>query len=754
VSKAKASPGPGRRRRPAPAGGKPSKQRVLNRDRSALVQSIPDAVVIKDEEIFFLGQPNGQVPQKGNHGLGLYYHDCRFLNRYEFRVAGVEPTGLIAAAASGFEADLRLANPDVRLEDGRLLQKEDLGIGLERVIDASRNTLYDRITFENYQQEAVEFPVTLSFGSAFEDVFAVRGMPSKGRGKLHPPRWEGGALSFLYECSDGIDRSLAVYFSPLPETGGGATVKFRVRLEARASKSLLVRLVLAESSGQDRGECPEPPAADFQSVTGSLNRSGAQWLEGQTEVKSDSLLLDRVLGRALRYLRVLRSSLRDHTYFAAGVPWFVALFGRDSLIACLQTLAYGTDVAENTLRLLASYQGTKVDDWRDEQPGKILHELRVGEMARTDEIPQTPYYGSIDATPLFLILISRHAAWTGSLALFEELRGPVEKALAWMTEYGDLKKNDYLAYQVKSRKGLGNQGWKDSGDAIVNADGSLAEPPIALAEVQGYAYLARVGVADLFRRAGEPDRARQLQQEADDLRQRFNRDYWLEDLGVYALALQAGMRPAAVVSSNAGQVLWSGIADPDKARRTTERLTADDVFNGWGVRTLSAKERRYNPVGYHLGTVWPHDNSLVLSGFRRYGFDEATRRVFTGIVEAATRFHADRLPEVFAGYPREPFGVPVHYPVACHPQAWAAGAVPFMTEALLGLVPEGFERRLRVVRPVLPDFVDRLEVRRLRVGPGRADLRFQRTGAGEVGVTILNVSGPLDVVIEQQGAAP
>ena len=274
------------------------------------------------------------------------------------------------------------------------------------------------------------------------------------------------------------------------------------------------------------------------------------------------------------------------------MPWYVTLFGRDSLTAALQTLAYEPQMAEHTLRIMARFQGKKVDAWRDEEPGKIMHELRVGEMAHTNEVPQTPYYGTVDATPLFLILVARHAAWTGELRLFNDLRGSIDAALSWMAQYGDPGKEGYLAYQVQSKKGLGNQGWKDSGDAIVNADGSLAKPPITLAEVQGYAYLAKVGLADLYRRSGDSQRANQLVQEANDLRQRFNRDFWLEDRGIYALALQADKQPASVVASNAGQVLWSGIADEDKGRRTMERLMQDDMFNGWGVRTLSSEEKR------------------------------------------------------------------------------------------------------------------------------------------------------------------
>ena len=407
----------------------------------------------------------------------------------------------------------------------------------------------------------------------------------------------------------------------------------------------------------------------------------------------------------------------------------MTLFGRDSLISGLQSLAYEPNVAEQTLRLLAKFQGDKVDDWRDEQPGKIMHELRVGEMAHLNEVPQTPYYGSIDATPLFLILLAEHAAWTCRLNVFHDLRGDAEKALKWMAEYGDPHHAGWLAYADKSSKGLSNQGWKDSGDSIMNADGSLAKPPIALAEVQGYVYLAKRGMAGLYRRDGDDAAADRLEKEADDLRRRFNRDFWLEDKGIFALALQDGGKPAAVVASNAGQALWSGIADADKARRTADRLMADDVFSGWGIRTLSMQEKRYNPSGYHVGSVWPHDNSLIVAGFRNYGLDEAARRVFAGIAEAATYFHGDRLPEVFSGFRREHFGVPVRYPVACHPQAWAAGSVPFLLQSLLGLTPEAFDGRLRIVRPVLPDGVDRVELHRLRVGEARVDLRFtRRTG--------------------------
>jgi glycogen debranching enzyme len=479
-----------------------------------------------------------------------------------------------------------------------------------------------------------------------------------------------------------------------------------------------------------------------------LHRSSDQWLQRQTEVDSDSLVLNRLMERSFRDLRVLTNSLNNREYFDAGVPWFVTLFGRDSLITALQMLAYNPAIAENTLRLLASYQGDRVDDWRDEQPGKIIHELRIGELARLGEVPHSRYYGTVDATPLFLILIGRHAQWTGGIELFNELRGNVERALEWISKYGETGDDGFVRYRSGSEHGLVNQGWKDSGDAIVNEDGELAKPPIAVVEVQGYVYLAKTLIAQLYRRVGDPETAARLEREAEALRLRFNESFWLKDKGVYALALQDGGRPDAVVASNAGQVLWSGIADPEKARRTAERLMAPDMFSGWGIRTLSEKERRYNPVGYHVGTVWPHDNSMIAAGFRRYRLDHEARRVMVGIMEAATYFDNYRLPELFAGFSRDDYEVPVHYPVACHPQAWAAGSIPYMVETALGLVPEAFERRLRIVRPILPDFVRRVELHGLRVGDALADLRFECIGETRTAVEVLKIEGDLEVLVQ------
>ncbi|HBY93049.1 MAG: hypothetical protein M5U01_28115 [Ardenticatenaceae bacterium] len=726
------------------------KERVLTKKESSITRGISKAIVIKDGNPFFLSEPDGSVPMDRAHGFGLYYHDCRFLSGYELKLADVKPGALASSAERGFRAHFELTNPDIRMENGKLIAKEQIGVEWMRTIDSDRLALHDVFSFHNFGLEQVEFPLSLTFRAEFEDIFVVRGLLREALGTLHPPSWQDDVLYFLYDGKDGLHRSLTIDFSPVPESRDGTTAHFQIALEPRETRQLMVSLFIAESSNRSDVRPQAHPQPELKRIEESLDRSAEEWLSKYTEIHGDSLILDRAVERSLRDLRILGSSIANEGFFAAGVPWFATLFGRDSLVTALQTLAYDPQIAEHTLRLLAQYQGQHVDEWRDEQPGKILHELRVGELARLGEIPQTPYYGTVDATPLFLILVGQHAAWTGDLTVFHDLRDHIERALTWIARYGDENGDGYVEYYGKSEKGLINQGWKDSGDAIVNTDGSLATPPIALVEVQGYVYRAKLALADLYQRAGEPERANQLRQEAEDLRARFNRDFWLEDKGFYALALQADQRPAAVLSSNPGQALWTGIADPDKAQRTVEALMGDDMFNGWGIRTLSEKERRYNPIGYHLGTVWPHDNSIIAAGFRCYGFDDAACRIFHGIVEAARHFDAYRLPELFAGFTREKYGIPVRYPVACHPQAWAAGSIPFLIETLLGLVPEAFEHRLRIVRPILPDFINQLEVRRLRVGKASADLRFVRTSEGRVSPNVLKIDGDLDVVVEPE----
>ena len=723
-------------------------QRVLTIGTPSITKGIADAVVIKNENIFFLTEPNGSVPLGEDHGLGLYYHDCRFLNGYELRLADTIPDVLVTNALLGFKAIFELSNPEIAESDGKRIPKDSVGIKWERLVDNSHHALDDVLTFHNYGRENIDLPIELAFDADFADIFDIRGLVHEKMGKRHSPLWRDNVLYFQYDGTDQLHRSLSIYFSPMPHHTRRHVAYFRLKLKPREDKQLLVSLVIAESR-KPKNVRPQTHYLPNRTRSEAIqHRATNDWMANQTQVQSDSFVVNNILERSLRDIRLLRMNIGRQELIAAGVPWFTTLFGRDSLITELQTLAYDAGTAPQTLRILAKYQGKKIDPWRNEQPGKILHEIRLGELAHTHQIPHTPYYGTVDATPLFLILMSRYSEWVGNLNLFHELKENVERALDWISSYGDSDGDGYIDYHNPSGSGLTNQGWKDSGDAIVNADGSLATPPIALVEVQGYVYLAKIGIAKLYEQAREMRQAERLKQEAEDLRQRFNRDYWIENKKLYALALQAHGKPAAVLSSNPGQALWSGIIDADKANQVVQQLMSDDMFNGWGIRTLSENEDRYNPLGYHLGTVWPHDNSLIAAGFRRYGFDDAAQKITDATIEAALYFENYRLPELFAGLSRAIYDVPVSYPVACHPQAWSAGAIPYLIETMLGLTPEAFDHRLRIVRPRLPRMVNHVELRKLRVGKARADLSFERNSDGTVSVHVDQVLGHLDVVTQ------
>jgi glycogen debranching enzyme len=473
------------------------------------------------------------------------------------------------------------------------------------------------------------------------------------------------------------------------------------------------------------------------------------WLAERPHFELDAELVDRVLRRSLLDLRLLASELDGRRYYAAGVPWYATLFGRDSIIAALQMLAFDPSIAADTLRLLAARLGTKVDDVHDEEPGKVLHELRLGELAERQRTPLVEYYGTVDATPLFLCLLCEHADWTGSLELFRELRPQVDEALRWIDDHGDLDGDGLLEYRRRSPGGLENQGWKDSRDGVVDERGRPLRAPIALVEVQGYALAAKRRVARLLELAGEPARAEELRAGAARIASGLDR-FWLEDRGFYSMGLDGDKHPSRALASNQGHLLWADAVPHHRAAAIRDALTGAAAHSGWGVRTLGAQERAFNPVGYHTGSVWPHDTAFFALGLRRYGFDGEFLRIFEDLLDAASSFADYRLPELFAGFSRTDYENPVPYPVACSPQAWAAGALPSMLIAGLGLVPDGLERTLLIRRPSLPRHIHRLALQGLRVADARVDLLFERVAehSDRLALTDVQVDGDLDVVLD------
>ena len=444
----------------------------------------------------------------------------------------------------------------------------------------------------------------------------------------------------------------------------------------------------------------------------------------------------------------LGTVIDGHRIVTAGIPWYVAPFGRDALITCYEMLLLNPAPARDALLFLAKRQASADDPERDAQPGKILHELRVGELARSGYIPHTPYYGTVDATPLFVMLAGAYYRWTADLETLSGLLPALDAALEWMDRYGDQDGDGFLEYQARSQAGLYNQGWKDSEDAIVHTDGSLAEPPIALVEVQGYAYLAKQRIAEVYEALGHRDRADSLRKDAAELKEAFNEAFWMEE-GTYALALDGKKRQVRSVTSNPGHCLYCGIVDGEKARRVAERLMAEDMFSGWGVRTLSTTSPAYNPVSYHNGSVWPHDNAIIAAGLKRYGVTDGAEKIVSALFDAAGLSHDARLPELLCGFDRREDNPYVPFPVACRPQAWAAAAPFMILQALLGISARAHEGLLTINQPELPEWLGSIEIRNIRVGKASVSLGFTRS-QGITSVSLLERSGDARVSIHQE----
>jgi glycogen debranching enzyme len=724
-----------------------SRERILTQADPARVRRSGNTVVLKDGSTFLVATESGDVPFPRPHGLGLFFKDCRFLDGYELSVNGTTPIVLSGLSVRGFETFNHLTNPALPGGNGRApIRANTIEIRRERLIRGG--VVHERLSVRNYGREPASLRIELTWRATFEDIFVVKGFVRHASGTPRRPDVRGGdRVELGYEGIDKVIRTTTIAFSPAPTALGADRAEFGLEVAPGRGAEITITITPSERMAASPGRKAAPASTPSASLTRWPERAEAIWLDRSAAVSSGHPLFDRVFQRSVLDLHLLRSRLDGFDYFAAGVPWFATLFGRDAALVALQTLPYGPAMARQTLPLLARYQADSVDAYRDAEPGKILHELRAGELANVEAIPQSPaYYGTVDATMLFLMLTVEYVRWSGDLDLARELRPHLAAALEWMTGYGDHDRDGYLDYAGRYRNGLVNQGWKDSGNAIVNADGSLVAPPVALCEVQAYAYRAWRQMAWLWRRLDDPDGAEVLEAKAHALRARFDGDFWDEGLGCYLLARQAGGRPAAVVTSNAGQVLWGGLAEAERATRVAERLLAADMFSGWGIRTLSSEAVAYNPMSYHLGSVWPHDNSLVLDGLRRYGQDAAAIRVFDALFDAASNFPGYRLPELFSGHPRaESEHRPITYPVACSPQAWAAASLPYALWSLLGLSPDAPGRRLEIRRPRLPGWLDQVTIKGVRVGTARVDLRFARTQERTIDVDASVQEGELDV---------
>jgi len=702
--------------------------------------------VLANGQGFAVFDVGGDILDSPLEALGFFHRDTRYLSRFELRIHGSTPY-FLNSYLSDDKAQLRvnLTNPDLDGHSHAIKLPRDL-IQMERSWVLDDATLVHRLRVRNYAEVSLQIPLEFFLGADFADIFEVRGVERKRRGKSLLSEVNKGTVRFSYAGLDGVRRFTEVAFDTKPRALSGNRAAFLVNLARDETASLEVRVTGGtELEGTHRRAAP---AADFNSAL-AVRRSAIEVSQtAWARVSASNELFDSLLTRSQADLTSLISHTAQGSFIMAGIPWFATLFGRDSIITTLALLPFNPEASTLTLRTLAGIQGSQINEARDEQPGKIVHEIRAGEMAATGEVPFGRYYGSIDSTPLFLWLYGRCVATTGNLAFAEELWPNVERALEWIERWGDRDGDGYVEYERKTPSGLVNQGWKDSFDAISHANGELAKAPIALAEVQAYVYAAYVSIADVAARLGRSGVACRLAERAASLRKAFSHDFWLEPERTVALALDAEKRPCRVMSSNAAHCLAAGLLDPDQAAAVSQRLFGADMFSGWGVRTLGADERRYNPMSYHNGSVWPHDNAIAAMGLARYRNRTGALRILQGLFDAAVHLETASLPELFCGFPREPRLGPVPYPVACYPQAWSAASVFMILQAMLGLEVRGFERRVLIDSPAIPPWLEWLRIEDLTVGDGSVSLMLKRTNEGATVTEILERRGSVTVEVK------
>ena len=696
--------------------------------------------VLKQDDTFAIFDYSGDIAAFGDGEQGLYHEDTRYVSRLRLRLSGQRPLLLSARVKEDnelFGADL--TNPDIPLGDTDQVLTRDL-VHLFRARFLWNGTCHERIRLCNYSRANVHVSLTLEIETDFADIFEVRGTTRDKRGTLLGQQGGGRELRFGYRGLDGEERWTTFEWSDPPAMVGKGVVRWDYDLTPQAPWTLSMA-IHCERARKPRRRLPSFDAAQARAAA-ALEEARRK----QVVIDTSSERFNRWLRRSSADLRMLLSNTPHGTYPYAGVPWFSTPFGRDGLITGLQTLWVEPGIARGVLEYLAATQADEVDERRDAEPGKILHETRSGEMAALGEVPFGRYYGSVDATPLFVMLAGAYFERTTDLDFLERLWPHVERALAWIDRHGDRDGDGFVEYARQSSSGLVHQGWKDSQDSIFHADGTLAEGPIAVAEVQAYAFDARTRAARMAEALGDAARCTLLREQAERLRVAFEREFWCEEESTYALALDGRKRPCRVRSSNAGHCLFGGIASTDRARRVAQLLAGPDMFSGWGIRTLASVERRYNPMSYHNGSVWPHDNGLIAAGFSRYGLDEYLMAPVAGLFEASGEMDLQRLPELFCGFHRRPGESPTNYPVACAPQAWASGVAFHLVHSCLRMALDDSGARLTVTRPVLPPFLTYVRLLGLELPAGRMDLLFEQQPGG-VHVTVLQRTGRTELQV-------
>ena len=696
--------------------------------------------VLKYGQMFAVFDRYGNIRASGLGEHGIYYHGTRYLSQLTLSLGQTPPLFLSSGVRTDnsiFSADL--TNLDLFDEGHVILKRGTVHIVRSRLL--WQGTCYEQLRLTNYGSSVVQLPVRIEFGADFADIFEVRGVRRERRGVRLPDVVQQDHVLMQYRGLDGMIRSAHVCCSPIPDETSPAHFVLNATLAPRETAKFQFTVV-----------CDDESQGKHETFDAALSNVSWEISEAQKEIcaiRSSNHELDNWLYRSFADVQMMTVGNPETDYPYAGVPWFSTVFGRDGIITALQCLWLNPRIARGVLQYLAETQALDFDPRAEAEPGKIVHETRAGEMAILGEVPFQRYYGSVDATPLFIILAGALYKRTGDVEFVRMLWPHIDLALSWIDNYGDKDGDGFVEYQRQSEKGLIQQGWKDSNDSVFHADGSAAEPPIALCEVQGYVYAAKRASARMAAALGDVARAQLLEAQAAELQQKFEEQFWCEDLSTFALALDRYKRPCRVRTSNAGHCLFTRIARPDKAERVADVLLAHDSFSGWGVRTVSSHERRYNPISYHNGSVWPHDTALFASGLANYGMTHHAATLFDTLFEASSFFEMSRLPELICGLHRRTGEGPTLYPVACSPQAWCAGAPFMLLKAVLGLSIDSTTRQINFDQPCLPSSATTMRIEGLRVADVSVDLLLKR-GAQQVDVEVLHKTGPAEVTVRHQ----
>jgi glycogen debranching enzyme len=696
------------------------------------------ARVLKHGDSFVVLDRAGNIQQIGLGEQGLYHDGSRFLSRLEMRLQGRRPL-LLSSTVRDDNALLTvdLTNPDIVVDGDVVLARDQVHIF--RCLFLWNGVLYERMRLRNFSMRPVALNLSIVFEADYVDIFEVRGVKRKSRGDMLAPEIENDRVRLAYRGLDDVVRRTTLRFSPTPADLTESRAEFSELLPPLAEKTYFITIAC-------HPPCPEDRIPGFEEALSGATKEWHANRAGLPNVFTSNEQFNDWLTRSDADLHMMVTQTPQGPYPYAGVPWYSTVFGRDGIIAAMQYLWVEPSLARGVLGLLAEHQCRETHLEQDGEPGKVLHETRRGEMAALKEIPFGWYYGSVDATPLFVMLAGLYWQRTGDIDFIRTLWPHILAALDWIDLYGDMDGDGFVEYQRQSKKGLVTQGWRDSWDAVFHANGELADGPIALCEVQGYVYAAKRSAAHLAVVLGRNEHANGLLEEAEQMKRRFDDKFWCEDLGTYALALDGAKKPCRVSTSNAGHALFSGIATPEHARRVAQTLMNDSCFSGWGVRTVSSNELRYNPMSYHNGSVWPHDNAMIAAGLARYGLVDSMERVITGMFDASIFVDLHRMPELFCGFSRRMGEGPTLYPVACAPQSWSAAVVFGVIQAMLGLRIDAPHKQIRFTRPYLPESVKEMQIHHLRVGDAIIDIALDRS-ARDVAIELLRREGDVEVLV-------